>query len=80
MATITINIKDNIEKEFRVTVKKKLGVGKGILGKAIEEAIKNWLEEEKQKKITEREINLVENGLYIIKDWKFNREEIYERK
>ena len=79
MATITINVKDQIGKEFRETVKAKLGQGKGVLGKAVEEAIKRWIDEERQGKIAERQINLMKKGLYSLKGWKFNRREIYDR-
>ena len=79
MATITITIKDNIEREFRETVKEKLGEGKGVLGKAVETAIKKWVDEEKQREIAERAKKLMQKGLYNLKGWKFNRDEIYER-
>lgn len=79
MTTVTINVKDEINKEFRETVKKKLGQGKGILGKAIEDAMKKWIEEEKQKKIVERQIRFMQKGLYSLKGWKFKRDEIYDR-
>ena len=79
MATITINVKDQIGKEFRETVKAKLGQGKGVRGKAVEEAIKRWIDEERQGKIAERQINLMKKGLYSLKGWKFNRREIYDR-
>lgn len=79
MGTITINVKDNIEKDFRKTVRKKLGQGKGVLGRAVEDAIKKWVEEEKQIKIVERQMKLMEKGLYSLKGWKFNREGIYDR-
>ena len=46
MARITVSINDGIVREFRETVKKNLGQGKGIFGKAIEEAIKKWIEKE----------------------------------
>ncbi|MBI2673414.1 hypothetical protein HYX19_04080 [Candidatus Woesearchaeota archaeon] len=79
MATITINIGDDVDREFRETVKEKMGQHKGTLGKAIEEAIKKWIEEKKQKKIAERQLNFMDKGLYSLKGWKFSREEIYER-
>ena len=79
MATITISIKDNVNEEFREAVKKKMGEGKGVIGKAIEEAIKKWVHEEGQKKIAERQIKLMEKGLYSLKGWKFNRDELYDR-
>jgi hypothetical protein len=79
MATITISVKDEVEKEFRETVKKKLGQGKGVLGKAVEEAIERWMHEEKQKEIAKRAMEMMNKGLYTLKGWKFNRDEIYDR-
>ena len=79
MATITINVKDHIEKEFRETVKKRFGQGKGILGKAVEDAIKKWVEKDKQREIAQRQIQIMKKGLYSLKGWKFNRDEIYDR-
>lgn len=79
MATITISVKDNVEKEFRETVKKKLGQGKGVLGKAVEEAIEKWVHDKNQKEIAERQKELMRKGLYSLKGWKFNRDEIYDR-
>ena len=79
MATITINVKDDVAKEFRQTVKEELGEGKGKLGKAIEEAMKKWVHEQKQMEIAERQMKLMEKGLYTLKGWKFNRDEIYDR-
>lgn len=80
MATITINVKDDIEKEFRNILKLKYGEGKGILGKAIEEALKKWIFEQKQKDITARQIELMKKGLWKDNDYKFNRDEIYEKR
>ena len=79
MATITINVKDDVAKEFRETVKEELGEGKGKLGQAIEEAIKKWVHDKKQKEIAERASKMMEKGLYSLKGWKFNRDEIYDR-
>ena len=79
MAIITISIDDSINNEFRKIVEKKLGKGKGILKKAIMEAIKKWIEEEEQTKIAERQIKLMKEGVISLKGWKFNREEIHER-
>lgn len=79
MTTITISIKDEVDKEFRETVRKKLGQGKGVLGKAIEEAMQKWVNDKKQKEIAERQKELMRKGLYSLKGWKFNRDEIYDR-
>jgi len=80
MGTITINVKDEVEKQFRETVKKEIGVGKGKLGNAVEEALKKWVHEQKQKEIAESLKEKMRTCLYSVgKGWKFNREEIYDR-
>ena len=79
MAIITISIKDDVADEFRKTVKKEIGEGKGVIGQAAEEAIKKWIEEKKQREIAERQIQRMKDGLYSLGRWKFNREEIYDR-
>ena len=79
MSIITISINDDVEKEFRETVKEKLGEGKGVLGKAVETAIKKWVEEEKQKQIAAELKDMMDKGLYSLKGWKFKRDEIYDR-
>ena len=79
MAIMTISIKDEVANELRQTVKSELGEGKGVLGKAIEEAIKKWVEEKKQREIAKRAMEMMNKGLYSLKGWKFNRDEIYDR-
>ncbi len=79
MPTMTISINDEINKEFRQTVKKEFGEGKGVLGKAVEEAVKKWIEEKKQKEIAQSAKEMMNKGLYSLKGWKFNREELYDR-
>ena len=79
MATITISVNDEVEKEFRETVKKKLGNGKGVLGKAVEEALQKWMHDEKQRRIAAEMKEMMDKGLYSLKGWKFNRDDIYDR-
>lgn len=79
MTTITINIHDEVAREFREEVKRELGHRKGVLGKATEEAIRQWLYERKQKHIAKELIELMDEGVGTIKGWKFKREELYER-
>ena len=83
MGTITINVKDEVEKEFRETVKKEIGVGKGKLGSAVEEALEKWVYEREQLDISSRQLIILKmkKGLYKLpKGWKFNRDEAYDRK
>ena len=81
MGTMTVNVRDETEKEFRETVKRELGEGKGKLGSAVDEAMLKWNIEKNQKDIAARQIALMEKGLYSVgKGWKFNREELYDRR
>lgn len=80
VGTITITVEDEVEEEFRKIVEEK-GKKKGDLGKAITEAMRKWAEEKKQKEIAERMLKRGKDGLYRLpKNWKFNREEIYDRR
>ena len=80
MGTITINVKDEVEKVFRETVKKEIGVGKGKLGNAVEEALEKWVYEKRQKEIAQRAMELMNKGMYSLKGWKFNRDELYDKR
>ena len=47
----TVEIDADLDERFRKAVIEKMGFHKGVLGQALEEAIKKWLEaEEKAKK------------------------------
>ena len=79
MGIITVSISDEAENKLRKTAKKELGEGKGVLGKAIEEAIGVWHGEKEQKEIAKRAMEMMNKGLYSLKGWKFNRDELYDR-
>ncbi len=79
MGTITISIDDYVENELRKLVAEQ-GNKKGDLGKAITEAVRKMVQEKKEKEIAERQMKMSEKGLYRLpKNWKFNRDEIYDR-
>ncbi len=79
MATITVNIRDEVNEEFRKTVEERLGRGKGVLGKAIEEAMQKWSKEKKTDEYVEEAIALMKKGLYKVgKSYTFKREEAYD--
>lgn len=81
MGTMTISVDDDVEREFRKLVEDYKGGKKGDLGKAITEAMKKWAEEKKQREIVDRQKKMSEKGLYSLpKNWKFKRDEIYDRK
>ena len=80
MGTITISVDDDVEKAFRKHVEEVMGGKKGDLGKAVTQAMKNWAEEKEQKEIAERMKMRGEKGMYRLpKNWKFNRDELYDR-
>ena len=54
MGTITVNVTDETETLFRGTVQEKLGKEKGVLGKALDEAMKKWAEEKRQEALRQR--------------------------
>jgi hypothetical protein len=80
MGTITINIKDNVEQDFRATVKKAYGVGKGKLGKAISEALESWVAEKNQERVTKRMLALMGKGFDLGGITYTHRSELHERK
>ena len=50
MGAIKVILSDELEEQFRTEVFKSKGMKKGNLTEAIEEAIKMWIESEKQKR------------------------------
>jgi hypothetical protein len=49
MGRIDVILRDDLEKEFRMAVAKELGMKKGNLTVAIEEAIKQWIEAKRKR-------------------------------
>jgi len=78
MGTITINVRDNVEQQFRDFVGEKYGKQKGTLGIAVEEALKNWVSNKKQEDIAKRQKNLMNTGFNFGK-YKFIRDDLHER-
>ena len=79
MGTITVNISDDTEEFFRSAVKEEVGEGKGILGKAVDEALKKWAEEKRQVEIGKKMIALMEKGFDMGKILIKHRSELYDR-
>ncbi len=79
METITINIDKRTKEIFRETVSKEYGMGKGKLGKAVNEALIKWVEEKRQREIAERQLALMKKGFNMGKIKYKHRDELYDR-
>lgn len=79
MGTITVNVKNDVEKEFRDVVSAVHGTKKGSLGHAINEAMQKWIYEKKQENIAEEALTLLEKGFKFGKRLYKERSELYER-
>ena len=79
MGTITVNVKDEAEKEFRKTVKENFGKGKGKLGKALTEAIEMWTMQYSHEEIGKRQIALMKKGFDLGGFVVSSRDELHER-
>ena len=80
MATVTVNIPDETDIFFRRVVSEEIGSGKGVLGRAISEAMMNWAEEKEQKEIAERQLSILKKGLNLGKITYKKRAELYEQR
>ncbi len=79
MGTITVNVKDDVEKEFRELVRSVQGTKKGDLGKALTDAMQKWVYEKKQEKIAQEALKLIEQKFDFGKRLYKDRSELYER-
>lgn len=79
MGTITINVKDDVEEEFRDLVKSSHGTKKGDLGRAFTEALQKWICDKKQDKIAQDALKLIEQDFDFGKRLYKHRYELYER-
>ena len=75
--TITVNINEKIENEFREKAALKYGKRKGYLGKAMTEAMDQWMRN-LDSDIEAQSLKMLKEGIKM-KKWKFKREELYER-
>ena len=77
METITININEETANKFRGAVKENLGLKKGMLSKAISEALQKWTEEIEQKNINQRSLEKLKKGYNMGKKRYKKREDLY---
>ena len=77
--TITINMETEVLNKLRklaIAEKQK----KGFLGRIISEATKEYLEEQEQKEIAQRQLKRMETGYKMGKILIKHRDELYDRK
>ena len=79
MGTITVNVKDEVEKEFKAVASIAHGGEKGYLEKAVTEAMQRWIYEKRQEKIAEEALKLLETGFDFGKRLYKDRSDLYER-
>lgn len=79
MGTITVNVDDKTETRFRETVKEVIGTGKGRLGKAISEAMDQWIKFNSDKEIAKRQLALLKKGFDLGGSTVKHRSELHER-
>mgnify|MGYP001584669247 FL=1 len=76
MGTITVNINDNVENNFRKRVYMTYGKRKGVLGKALTEAMDEW---ERKKEYFDTCMRLLEEGVDLGKLKYKTRDELHDR-
>lgn len=79
MGTITINVSDAVEHEFRDLIREQFGTRKGTIGKAVEEALHSYVEKKKQADSGREAIALMNKGYKLGKIQYKSREELHER-
>jgi hypothetical protein len=79
MATITVNVDDSVEKRFRKEVYEHLGEEKGVLGRAITEALRLWIEEKAQEDVARALRATMDKGYRMGKLKYSSRGELHER-
>ena len=78
MGRITVNIKDEIEEEFRAVASIAHGSERGYLEKAVTDAIQRWIYEKRQEKIAEEALKLIEEGFDFGKRLYKDRNDLYK--
>ncbi len=74
--TITVNITEKILNEFREKAALRYGKRKGYLGKAVTEAMDQWMRN-LDSNIEAESFKMLKESIKM-KKWKFKREDLYE--
>ena len=75
--TITVNVEESVDEEFRKFAGKEYGKKKGYLGRALTQAMHEWVQR-RNNDVEARALKLLKSGIKM-KQWKFNRDELHER-
>jgi hypothetical protein len=75
--TITVNVSEEVDGEFRKQAGLRYGKRKGYLGRALTEAMSEWTRK-KDSDAVNRGLVLLNEGIRGRK-WKFDRNELHER-
>lgn len=76
--TITVNVEEEVDEEFRKQASLRYGRRKGYLGKALTEAMKEWAKRKEAADLESQMLKLLHEGIRM-KKWKFDRDELHER-
>ena len=81
MATITVNVDDDVYETFRKLAAEEKNGKKGFLGATITDAMKRYAEENKRKAAAGRLLDRIRKG-YNLRAWKkgFDRDALYDRR
>ena len=78
MGTITLSVRDDVEKVFRRMVQERYPMKKGALGRAVTEAMELWIRERQQEKVSERALELLKLDFDMGRRMFKTREELYD--
>ena len=78
MGIMTISIDNEVEEQFRVEAAKNYS-GKGHLGKAVTEALRDWVEVKQQKWIADEELVRLKNGFNMGDKLYTSRDDLHGR-
>lgn len=77
--TITVNIREDVERKLRQIAAARYGRRKGYLGKALTEAVEVWAKKEEETDVNARALAMLRKGFKMGKiKWK-SRDELHER-
>ena len=77
--TITVNVREDVEKRFRKLASTTYGKRKGYLGRAVTEAMLEWEKKKTRTDVNARALEMLRTGLKMGKiTWK-SRDELHER-